>query len=268
MSDHAPDAVVGLDVGGTKTNATVLVEGGVFLVGGMLEVPSRVTEGPAAAIEAIREVFAAALAQTGVARSSVAAVGLDTPGPASAAGVISSRGATNFAQPEWWGFDFRAAVEGALGLPVTYLNDGNAAALYAHEQQFGEAAAQHSSVAAIVGTGLGGGVIVDGEVVSDERTELPQAGRRAVVHLGDTDIAFIQPDDTASGPLGAFLSKPQNGIYALVWKVADEAQAKAHFSGGRLQMKLTQDGCVSPGFAIDPEDFFGARHEFVVAAGT
>ena len=180
MSDHAAQAVVGLDVGGTKTNATVLVEGGVFLVGGMLEVPSRVTEGPSAAIEAIREVFTAAISRTGVARSSVVAVGLDTPGPASAEGVISSRGATNFAQPEWWGFDFRAAVEGALGLPVTYLNDGNAAALYAHEQQFGEAAAQHSSVAAIVGTGLGGGVIVDGEVV---RGSSGMAGELGHVHI-------------------------------------------------------------------------------------
>jgi len=26
---------------------------------------------------------------------------------------------------------------------------------------------------------------------------------------------------------------------------------------------LTQDDCVTPGFAIDPEDFLGARHEFV-----
>jgi len=106
---------------------------------------------------------------------------------------------------------------------------------------------------------------VDGEVRADERTQLPQPGRRVTIHLGDTDIAFIQPDDTASGPLGAFLGKRQNGIYALVWQVADEARAKAHFTGGLLKMRLTQEGCVSGGFAIDPDDFFGARHEFVVA---
>ena len=38
--------VVGLDVGGTKTNATVLAEDGKFLVDRMVEVPSRVLEGP------------------------------------------------------------------------------------------------------------------------------------------------------------------------------------------------------------------------------
>ncbi|MET0588757.1 MAG: VOC family protein [Novosphingobium sp.] len=105
---------------------------------------------------------------------------------------------------------------------------------------------------------------VDGEVLSDARTELPQPGRRVVIRIGDTNVAFIQPDDTTSGALGAFLSKEQNGIYALVWQVADEAQARKHFEG-KLKMRLTSQDCVSPGFAIDPQDFYGARHEFVTA---
>lgn len=105
---------------------------------------------------------------------------------------------------------------------------------------------------------------VDGEVLSDDRTELPQPGRRVVIRIGDTNVAFIQPDDTTSGALGAFLSKEQNGIYALVWQVADDAQARKHFEG-KLKMRLTSDGCVSAGFAIDPQDFYGARHEFVPA---
>lgn len=104
--------------------------------------------------------------------------------------------------------------------------------------------------------------VVDGEVLSDERTELPQPGRRVLLQIGDTKVAFIQPDDTASGSLGAFLGKPQNGIYALVWQIADEAKARSHFD--KLELRQTQEGCVSPGFAIDPEDFLGARHEFVV----
>ncbi len=103
--------------------------------------------------------------------------------------------------------------------------------------------------------------LVDGELLSDELTTLPQPARRALVRIGDTNVAFIQPDDPAAGPLGAFLSKPQNGIYALVWKVADVIAARAHFD--KLELGLTAEGCVSPGFAIDPADFLGARHEFV-----
>ena len=162
----APDAVVvGLDVGGTKTNATVLAEDGAYLVDCMLETPSRVHEGPTPPSTAIETAMARALDVSGAAPEAVRAVGLDTPGPASANGVISARGATNFSERVWWGFDFRAAVERRLGLPVIYNNDGNAAALYAHHQYFGAAGGQRSSISAIVGTGLGGGVITAGAVL-------------------------------------------------------------------------------------------------------
>jgi catechol 2,3-dioxygenase-like lactoylglutathione lyase family enzyme len=104
--------------------------------------------------------------------------------------------------------------------------------------------------------------LCDGQVVEDARTTQPQPGRRVVIRLGDTDVAFIQPDERTTGPLGAFLQKPQNGIYALVWTIADEARARDHFAA-KLKLRLVEEGCVSPGFAIDPEDFLGARHEFV-----
>jgi glucokinase len=157
--------VVGLDNGGTSNNATVLDGSGKFLVDRMAETPSRVQEGPDVAVEALVLALDHVLGLTGLNRDAVRAVGLDTPGPASADGVISSKGATNFSQPAWRGFDFRAALQERLGLPVVYNNDGNAAALYAHHVQFGADAAAHSSISAIVGTGLGGGVVEAGRVV-------------------------------------------------------------------------------------------------------
>jgi glucokinase len=157
--------VVGIDNGGTSNNATVLDASGRFLVDRLVEMPSRVTEGPEVAIDAMARALDNVLDLTGIPAAAVRAVGLDTPGPASAAGVISSRGATNFSQPEWRGFDVRGGLEARLGLPVVYNNDANAAALYAHHVRFGERAAGHSSVSAIVGTGLGGGVIEAGRVV-------------------------------------------------------------------------------------------------------
>jgi predicted NBD/HSP70 family sugar kinase len=158
--------VVGLDNGGTTNNATVLDATGRFLVDRLVENPSRVQEGPAVAVEALAEAFETIIAMTGTPRTLVRAVGLDTPGPASATGVISSKGSTNFALPEWFGFDIRTALQTRIGLPVIYNNDANAAALYAHHAHFGADAAGRSSVAAIVGTGLGGGVVESGRVVS------------------------------------------------------------------------------------------------------
>ena len=136
--------VVGIDNGATKNNATVLDSSGRFLVDRMYEIPSRVAHGPGAAIEAMAAVMDLALRDLGIDRSRVVAVGLDTPGPASADGVISVRGATNFAQPAWWGFDVRGALEERIGLPVVYNNDGNAAALYAHRVHFGADAPNRS----------------------------------------------------------------------------------------------------------------------------
>jgi glucokinase len=156
---------VGIDNGGTKNNGTVLDAGGRFLVDSMNELPSLVTEGPDKAIQALVDSFDKVLAITGVPREKVRAVGLDTPGPAGANGVLSTGGATNFGHPAWGGFDIRGAFEQRLGIPVVYNNDGNAAALYAHHVRYGATAAAHSSVAAIVGTGFGGGVIQDGRVV-------------------------------------------------------------------------------------------------------
>ena len=157
--------VVGLDNGGNKNNATVLDASGRFLVDDLIESPSRVTEGPAIALDALARTFEDVLQRSGTARERVKAVGFDTPGPASAKGVISSRGSTNFAHPGWRNFDYRGALEARLKLPVVYNNDGNAAALYAHHRLFGPLAGQRASISAIIGTGFGGGVIEKGQVV-------------------------------------------------------------------------------------------------------
>jgi glucokinase len=180
MEDPDSWVVVGLDNGGTSNNATVLDASGRFLVDRLVETPSSVQEGPDVAVEALVQALDHILEQTGTAKASVRAVGLDTPGPASADGVISSKGGTNFPQPAWHGFDVRGALEARLGLPVVYNNDANAAALYAHHVRFGPNAARHSSISAVVGTGLGGGVIEAGRVVQGSAG---MAGELGHVHI-------------------------------------------------------------------------------------
>ena len=172
--------VVGLDNGGTMNNATVLDAKGTFLVDRLVEVPSRVREGPKVAIEALIEAMNTVLEVTGVPLARVRGVGLDTPGPASATGVITAKGSTNFRDPAWRGYDFRGALQDRLQLPVVYNNDGNAAALYAHFARYGLNASAYSSVSAIVGTGLGGGVIDAGRVIKGASG---QAGELGHVHI-------------------------------------------------------------------------------------
>jgi predicted NBD/HSP70 family sugar kinase len=172
--------VVGLDNGGTTNNATVLDATGRFLVDRLVEIPSLVREGPEVAVGALVQAIDNVLEVSATPRSSVRAVGLDTPGPASADGVISSKGSTNFSHLGWRGFDVRGALEARVQLPVIYNNDANAAALYAHFVRYGAEAARYSSVSAIVGTGLGGGVIESGRVV---RGAAGMAGELGHVHI-------------------------------------------------------------------------------------
>jgi glucokinase len=156
---------VGIDNGGTANNGTVLDCDGRFLVDTMAEVPSLVREGPEKAIDALADSFAKVITMTGVPKERVRAVGLDTPGPASATGVLMTGGATNFGHSAWSKFDIRSALEDRLGIPVVYNNDGNAAALYAHYVRHGAEALACASVSVIVGTGCGGGVIHDGRII-------------------------------------------------------------------------------------------------------
>jgi glucokinase len=156
--------VAGVDLGGTAINYTFLNEGETFLIDGLCEHPARSKEGPDVCLAQIAEGLEIAASRAGIGVADVAVIGLDTPGPASATGVLSAEGSTNFVHPGWAGFDIRGGLEKLLGKPVTYLNDGNAAALWGHFNIFG-GSTRATSVSAIIGTGLGGGVIVEGLVV-------------------------------------------------------------------------------------------------------
>jgi glucokinase len=180
---------VGIDNGGTANNGTVLDCDGTFLVSELAELPSLVREGPDKAISALVDSFDKVLAMTGVPRERVRAVGLDTPGPASADGVLVTGGATNFGHPDWSRFNIRTALQERLGIPVLYNNDGNAAALYAHHVRHGADAKQRSSVSAIVGTGFGGGVINDGLIVKGASGMAGELGHMPIPLAG-----VLEPD--------------------------------------------------------------------------
>jgi predicted NBD/HSP70 family sugar kinase len=185
---------VGIDNGGTANNGTVLDSDGRFLVTEMAELPSLVREGPDKAITALVDSFDKVLAMTGVPKAKVRAVGLDTPGPASADGVLATGGATNFGHPDWSRFNIRAALEERLGIPVLYNNDGNAAALYAHHMRHGTEARSRSSVSSIVGTGLGGGVVQDGHIVKGAVGMAGELGHMPIPMTG-----LLEPDQPTPG---------------------------------------------------------------------
>lgn len=141
---------VGVDVGGTKIAAGVVSENGEIL-----ERQRRVT--PARDARATCEVIVA-LVRDLQQRHEVAAVGVG------AAGYVDADRSTVLFAPNlaWRDEPLRAAVEGEVGVRVVVENDANAAAW--GEFRFGAAADVDDLLMVAVGTGIGGGVVLDGEL--------------------------------------------------------------------------------------------------------
>jgi predicted NBD/HSP70 family sugar kinase len=164
-----------------------------FLIEGLFEHPALARQGPDICLQQIADGLKLAAARAGVTLDDVVAVGLDTPGPASAAGQLSARGSTNFVHPRWAGFDIREGLARQLGKPVSYLNDANAAALWGHYAIFGPNS-RETSISSIIGTGNGGGVILDGNVVKGKNGFGGELGHVLIPYQSIAGTSGLNPE--------------------------------------------------------------------------
>jgi len=140
---------IGIDVGGTKVLGGVVDEAGKVLTTARKDTPR---QGGSALTQTIADVAKKLLEQ-----HSVASVGV------SAAGFVSSDRKTMLATPniaDWNGVDLDNQLTTLIGLPVVIENDANAAAW--GEAKFGAGKNQDHMMMLTVGTGIGGGIVVNG----------------------------------------------------------------------------------------------------------
>ena len=140
---------IGIDVGGTKVLVGVVDEAGRVLTTARKDTPR---QGGSALTQTIADVARELLQQ-----HSVASVGV------SAAGFVSSDRKTMLATPniaDWNGVDLDNQLTKLIGLPVVIENDANAAAW--GEAKFGAGKNQDHMMMLTVGTGIGGGIVVNG----------------------------------------------------------------------------------------------------------
>jgi predicted NBD/HSP70 family sugar kinase len=187
------EVVAGVDLGGTAINYTLLNQQEKFLIEGLFEHPALAKQGPEVCLQQIADGLKIATAKAGVLLEDVVAVGLDTPGPASAAGQLSARGSTNFVHPKWAGFDIREGLAHKLGKPVSYLNDANAAALWGHYAIFGSNS-RETSISSVIGTGNGGGVILEGNVVKGKNGFGGELGHVLIPYQSIAGTSGIRPE--------------------------------------------------------------------------
>jgi predicted NBD/HSP70 family sugar kinase len=94
--------------------------------------------------------------------------------------------------PRWAGFDIRDGLARRLGKPVSYLNDANAAALWGHFAIFG-ADTRETSVSVVIGTGNGGGIILEGSVVKGKNGFGGELGHVLIPYQGIAGTSELRP---------------------------------------------------------------------------
>jgi len=153
-----PPLFVGVDVGGTNIKIGLLNEQGQTLAfRSILTEPQR---DPTEASQRIGQCVDALCVEAGIEKSDVAHLGLATPGPMDIPkGILLQTGNL----PGWWNFPIRDSVSQHCGLPVRFANDANAAAY--GEYWRGAGAKFHSMVMLTLGTGVGGGIIVEDQLI-------------------------------------------------------------------------------------------------------
>jgi len=150
--------VVGIDLGGTKALAGLVDEDGT--VSSRVWLPSRDLAGrPAALLDRLADGAYEAARTAGVAFGSVAALGVCVPGP-----LDSTRSVVSVAPNlGWQELPVRAELEKRLdGTRVFLENDVRAAALAEHRLGAGRGAS--SLLAVFIGSGVGGGLVTNGQL--------------------------------------------------------------------------------------------------------
>jgi glucokinase len=162
---------IGVDIGGTKVLAGVVDSSGDVLAQTRRDTPAQdPAETAARIVEVIKELSGA---------YPVDAVGIG------AAGWIDAKRSTVLFAPNlaWRNEPLRDKVAAAVGLPVVVENDGNVAAWA--EFQFGAARdAQDSMALFTVGTGIGGALIIRGELVRGAHGIAGEVGHTVLVADG------------------------------------------------------------------------------------
>ena len=173
---------IGVDFGGTKIEAAALDRDGKFLA----RVRAPTPRDYRASLTAIGDLVAQAESDAGVAAGSERFVGVATPGS-----ISPKTGVIRNANSVWLnGKPFREDVSAKLGARVRMINDANCLAL--SEATDGAAAGDAVVFAAILGTGCGGGLAVNGRVLE---------GANAIAgEWGHTPLPWPQADEFPAPP--------------------------------------------------------------------
>ncbi len=170
----------GVDVGGTSVKLGLLTTEGELLE--KWEIPTRTENGGAQILPDIAEAVLNKMSEKGLSQTDLKGLGIGLPGPVDAKGMIHKAVNLNWDRA----FNIEEELSGLLsGMKVRAGNDANVAAL--GEAWQGAGKGHMEMVMVTLGTGIGGGVIHDGKIL----TGATGAG-------GEIGHICIRPEETIS----------------------------------------------------------------------
>jgi len=148
--------VVGVDMGGTKILAATIAEDGTIV--SRAKTATKAHKDPTKVIDRIADCINTAIEQAGLKKSSIQAVGIGAPGP-----LDPQDGVIIFAPNlNWYNVPLKKELENRLDIPTFLDNDVNVGTV--GEFTHGAGQGVNSLVGIFVGTGIGGGIVLNGEL--------------------------------------------------------------------------------------------------------
>ena len=146
----------GVDLGGTTVKLAFFNDEGTML--NKWEIPTVTSNGGSRILPDIAASIRGHLDKVGVADSDVLGIGIGVPGPVNGKGVVNK--CVNLG---WGVFNIHEELGKLTGFPVKAGNDANVAALGEYWKGGGQGC--ENMIFATLGTGVGGGIVVDGKLV-------------------------------------------------------------------------------------------------------
>lgn len=166
----------GVDVGGTTVKMGLFDRAGCVL--DKWEIPTVKDNEGAAVIPDVAESILAKMKEKDIATDEVEGVGIGVPGAVSRDGLLVG-GAVNIG---WGVFNVEKVLSGYLKVPVKAANDANVAAF--GEMWQGGGKGYSNMVAVTLGTGVGGGIIVEGNILTGATGAGGEIGH---IHIEDAE---------------------------------------------------------------------------------
>ena len=165
----------GIDVGGTFIKGSIIDESGQIIIKD--KIPTEYKEGGDRVAENIKSLCLNLLDKAGLKLSDITAMGMGVPGMIDGdAGVVVT---TN--NLGWKNFPMVEKMQTLMGMPVKISNDANTAAL--GEMKFGYGGVYKNIIMLTLGTGVGGGIIINGKVYAGNRGAGAELGH-CVIEMG------------------------------------------------------------------------------------